>query len=81
LPEHADRLAGILYSYLETAGTRPTPSPCTPKPTEPRACSMTGPAEATALTNLGLVCWRLGRHPEAIDHLERALSLFRKDVT
>jgi hypothetical protein len=78
LPEHADRLAGILYSYLDNGGH---PADAFTVPTEPRACSVTGPAKATALANLGVVCWQMGRHPEAINHLERALSLFRKDVT
>ncbi len=35
-------------------------------------------AEATALTDLGVVCWQLGRRPEAIEHFERALSLARE---
>lgn len=77
-PEHAVRLAGILYSYLDNGGH---PADAVTVHTEAQhAARLLGDttAEASALTNLGVVCWQLGRHPKAIDHLERALSLFRK---
>ena len=33
--------------------------------------------DPACLTNLGIVCWRLGKHAEAITHLRRALDLLR----
>ncbi|MFI6318868.1 BTAD domain-containing putative transcriptional regulator [Nonomuraea sp. NPDC050556] len=35
-------------------------------------------AEATAATNLSVVCERLGRSGEAVDHARRAIELFRR---
>jgi tetratricopeptide (TPR) repeat protein len=77
-PEHAVRLAGILYSYLDNGGH---PADAFTVHTEAQHAARLlgdGVAEATALTNLGVVCWQLGRHPEAIGHLEHALALFRE---
>jgi tetratricopeptide (TPR) repeat protein len=76
-PEHAIRLASTLYSYLDNGGH---PADAFTVHTEAQYAARLlgdGAAEATALTNLGVVCWQLGRHPEAIEHLERALSLAR----
>jgi tetratricopeptide (TPR) repeat protein len=77
-PQHAVRLAGTLYSYLDNGGH---PAAALAVHTEAQHAARLlgdGAAEGTALTNLGVVCWQLGRHPEAIGHLERALSLFRE---
>ena len=77
-PEHAVRLAGVLYSYLDNGGH---PADAFAVHTEAQHAARLlgdGIAEATALTNLGVVCWQLGRHPEAIGHLSRALALFRQ---
>jgi tetratricopeptide (TPR) repeat protein len=76
-PEHAVRLAGVLYSYLDNGGH---PADAVTVHTEAQhAAGLLGDrtAEATALINLGVVCWQLGRHRQAVDHLERALSLAR----
>jgi tetratricopeptide (TPR) repeat protein len=76
-PEHAVRLAGTLYSYLDNGGH---PADAFTVHTEAQNAARLlgdGVAEATALTNLGVVCWQLGRYPEAIEHLSRALSLVR----
>jgi tetratricopeptide (TPR) repeat protein len=76
-PEHATRLASTLYSYLDNGGH---PADAFTVHTEAQYAARLlgdGAAEATALTNLGVVCWQLGRHPEAIEHLERALKLAR----
>jgi tetratricopeptide (TPR) repeat protein len=76
-PEHAVRLAGILYSYLDNGGY-PTDAIAVHSEAQYSARLLGDrTAEATALTNLGVVCWQLGRHPEAVDHLEHALALFR----
>jgi tetratricopeptide (TPR) repeat protein len=77
-PEHTVRLAAILYSYLDNGGY---PADAFAVHTEAQQVARLigdSGAEATALTNLGVVCWQLGRHREAVDHLERALSLFRR---
>ncbi|MGX6600985.1 tetratricopeptide repeat protein [Micromonosporaceae bacterium Da 78-11] len=77
-PEHAVRLAGLLYTYLDNGGH---PADAFTVHTEAQHAARLigdGVAEATALTNLGVVCWQLGRHPEAIGHLQRALALFRE---
>ncbi|GIJ38761.1 ATP-binding protein [Micromonospora andamanensis] len=76
-PQHAVWLAGTLYVYLDNGGY---PADAITVHTEAeRAARLLGDtvAEATALTNLGVVCWQLGRYPEGIGHLERALPLFR----
>jgi tetratricopeptide (TPR) repeat protein len=77
-PHHAVWLAGILYTYLDNGGH---PSDALTVHTEAQHAARLlgdGIAEATALTNLGVVCWQLGRHPEAIGHLSRALALFQE---
>ncbi|BCJ49746.1 hypothetical protein Asp14428_12210 [Actinoplanes sp. NBRC 14428] len=75
---HAVRLAGILYAYLDNGGH---PADAFTVHTEAQHAARLlgdGLAEATALAHLGVVCWQLGRHPEAIGHLSRALALFRE---
>jgi tetratricopeptide (TPR) repeat protein len=77
-PEHAVWLAGTLYTYLDNGGH---PADAFTVHTDAHYAARLlgdGVAEATALTNLGVVCWQLGRHPEAIEHFERALSLSRQ---
>jgi tetratricopeptide (TPR) repeat protein len=77
-PEHAVWLAGTLYSYLDNGGH---PADAVTVHTEARHAARLlgdGIAEATALTNLGVVCWQLGRQPEAIAHLSDALALARR---
>ncbi|SNY25254.1 tetratricopeptide repeat protein [Paractinoplanes atraurantiacus] len=77
-PQHAVWLAGLLYSYLDNGGH---PADAFAVHTEAQHAARLlgdGIAEATALTNLGVVCWQLGRHPEAVGHLSRALALFQQ---
>jgi tetratricopeptide (TPR) repeat protein len=77
-PQHAVWLAGILYSYLDNGGH---PADAFAVHTEAQHAARLlgdGIAEATALSNLGVVCWQLGRHPEAIGHLSRALAVFQE---
>ena len=77
-PQHAVWLAGTLYAYLDNGGH---PADAFTVHTEAQHAARLlgdGIAEATALTNLGVVCWQLGRHPEAIGHLSRALALFQQ---
>ncbi len=76
-PAHATRLAGALYRYLETGGYYP--DAITVHTAARSAAHRTGDraAEATALTNLGIVDWRQGRYRQAACHHRRALEVSR----
>jgi DNA-binding SARP family transcriptional activator/Tfp pilus assembly protein PilF len=77
-PAHATRLAGTVYRYLETGGhygdaiTIHSAARHTARRTGDRA------AEATALTNLGIIGWRQGRYGQAAGHHRRALRISRE---
>ena len=77
-PAHATGLAGTLYRYLETGGHYP--DAITIHSAARRAARRTGDraAEATALTNLGIVDWRQGRYRQAAGHHRRALKVSRQ---
>jgi tetratricopeptide (TPR) repeat protein len=74
-PGHAIRLAGTLYRYYETgcnytdAITMHSSARDAARRTRDRA------AEATALTNLGIIDWRQGRYGQAVGHHGRALEI------
>ncbi|MBB4694845.1 tetratricopeptide repeat protein [Paractinoplanes abujensis] len=77
-PAHAVRLAATLYTYLDNGGY---PADAIAVHSEARyaAARSDDPAgEANALTNLAVVHWQLGRHPEALEQLTEALTLFRR---
>jgi Helix-turn-helix domain/NB-ARC domain len=75
-PGHATQLAATLFRYLDAGGyyteavTIHTCARLAAEATGDRA------AEATALTSLGVVDWRLARRQQATDHLRQALALF-----
>jgi DNA-binding SARP family transcriptional activator/Tfp pilus assembly protein PilF len=77
-PGHATRLSAILYRYLHTAAYYPEAS--TIHACARRAAHNTGDqaAEADALTGLGVVDWEQGRYPQAAEHLQQALALYRE---
>ena len=77
-PAHATRLAGTLYRYLETGGHYV--DAITIHSTARHSARRTGDraAEATALTNLGIVDWRQGRYRQAAGHHRRALRISRE---
>jgi DNA-binding SARP family transcriptional activator/tetratricopeptide (TPR) repeat protein len=77
-PAHATRLAGTLYRYLETGGHYA--DAITIHSAARHAARRTGDraAEATALTNLGIVDWRQGRYRQAASHHRRALRISRE---
>ncbi|MBV9382094.1 MAG: tetratricopeptide repeat protein [Streptosporangiaceae bacterium] len=77
-PEHATRLAGTLYRYLESGGHYPDAVAI--HGAALRAARGTGDraAEATALTNLGIIDWRQGRYRQAAGHHEQALAVSRE---
>ncbi len=77
-PSHATRLAAVLFRYLDTGGHYPEAlivhaSAC-------RAARDAGDraAEASALTNLGVVDVWQGRYQQAADHLQNALAVCRE---
>ena len=74
-PAHATGLAGTLYRYLETGGHYR--DAITIHSAARQAACRTGDraAEATALTNLGIVDWRQGRYRQAAGHHRRALQV------
>jgi len=77
-PAHATRMAGTLYRYLETGGHYV--DAVTIHSAARRAARRTGDraAEATALTNLGIVDWRQGRYRQAACHHRQALRISRE---
>ena len=77
-PAHATGLAGTVYRYLETGGHYP--DAITIHSAARHAARRAGDraAEATALTNLGIVDWRQGRYREAASHHRRALKVSRE---
>jgi tetratricopeptide (TPR) repeat protein len=77
-PEHAVRLAGTLYTYLDNGGY---PADAFTVHTEAQHAAHVlgdGIAEANALTNLGVAYWQAGRHSEAIERFLRAQTLARR---
>jgi DNA-binding SARP family transcriptional activator/Tfp pilus assembly protein PilF len=77
-PAHTTGLAGTLYRYLETGGHYP--DAIAVHSAALQAARRTGDraAEATALTNLGIVDWRQGRYRQAAGHHRRALRVSRE---
>ena len=71
---HAARLAAIVYRYLETGGHYA--DAVTIHGHARRAAALIGDraAEATALTNLGIISWRQGHYPQAADYHQQALA-------
>jgi tetratricopeptide (TPR) repeat protein len=77
-PRHATRLSAILSRYVETGGhytdavTIHTHARRAARDVGERA------AEGHALNSLGLIDGRMGRYPQAAEHLQAALALFRE---
>ncbi len=77
-PDHAKRLASTLFRYLDSGGYFPEAGVVHDQAR--RAARQAGDrsAEASALSNLGVVDLQQGRHRRAASHLQRALSLSRE---
>jgi tetratricopeptide (TPR) repeat protein/transcriptional regulator with XRE-family HTH domain len=73
-PEHAATLAAILLRYLDTGAHHQDAELLYDRV----VATGTPAAKAHALTSLGIVCWRLGRYQEAVQHQEHALRLARQ---
>jgi DNA-binding SARP family transcriptional activator/Tfp pilus assembly protein PilF len=73
-PGHTTRLAGTLYRYLETGGHYT--DAVTIHSAARRTARLTGDraAEATALTNLGIIDWRQGSYQQAARNHQQALK-------
>jgi DNA-binding SARP family transcriptional activator/Tfp pilus assembly protein PilF len=73
-PGHATRLAAVLFRYLETGGHYG--EAVTIHGHALHAARLLGDraAEATALTNLGIIRWRQGRYQQAAGHHQQALA-------
>jgi tetratricopeptide (TPR) repeat protein len=73
-PEHAAALAAILLRYLDTGAHHQDAELLYARVVATGGAA----ARAHALTSLGIVCWRLGRYQEAVEHQEHALRLARQ---
>jgi len=73
-PDYATRLAATMYRYLETGGHYA--DAVTMHSHARHAARLLGDraAEATALTNLGIISWRQGRYQQAAGYHQQALA-------
>ena len=73
-PGHTTRLAATLYRYLETGGHYA--DAVTIHGHARQAARLLGDraAEATALTNLGIISWRQGRYQQAVGYHRQAMA-------
>ena len=73
-PAHATRLAAILYRYLETGGHYAEAVTMHSHARDAACLLGDRAAEATALTNLGIISWRQGRYEQAARYHQQALT-------
>jgi DNA-binding SARP family transcriptional activator/Tfp pilus assembly protein PilF len=73
-PGYATRLAATLYRYLETGGHYAEAMIMHSHALDAARLLGDRAAEATALTNLGIISWRQGRYLEATGRHEQALA-------
>ena len=71
-PGTVTRLAATLFRYLETGGHYADATTIHGHARDAAVLLGDRAAEATALTNLGIICWRQGRYPQATDYHEQA---------
>jgi len=72
-PGNVTRLAATLFRYLETGGHYADAMTIHGRARDAARLLGDRAAEATALTNLGIICWRQGRYQQAIDQSRRRL--------
>jgi tetratricopeptide (TPR) repeat protein len=77
-PGHAVRLAATLSRYLRPSGHLSEALTIHAHALQAARLIEDQTAEATALTNLGVIDWELGRFQQAVGHHRRALALFRE---
>lgn len=73
-PGHATRLAATMYRYLETGGHYVDAVTIHSHARDAACLIGDRAAEATALTNLGIICWRQGRYQEAAGYHRKAMA-------
>jgi DNA-binding SARP family transcriptional activator/Tfp pilus assembly protein PilF len=71
-PGQVTRLAATLFRYLETGGHYTDAMTIHGHARDAARLLGDRAAEATASTNLGIICWRQGRYPQAIDYHQQA---------
>jgi DNA-binding SARP family transcriptional activator len=71
-PGDVTRLAATVFRYLETGGHYADAMTIHGQARDAARLLGDRAAEATALTNLGIICWRQGRYQLAIDYHEQA---------
>jgi DNA-binding SARP family transcriptional activator/Flp pilus assembly protein TadD len=76
-PGHAIRLAATVWRYLDTGAHYPEAIAVHSHARSAACRAGDRAAEAAALTGLGVVAWRQGRHDQAADQHRQALALFR----
>lgn len=75
LPDYATRLAATLFRYFDFGGHYVDAVSAHSHALHAARSMGDLAAEAEALTNLGGVHWRQGRHRQALDHLDQALPI------
>jgi DNA-binding SARP family transcriptional activator/tetratricopeptide (TPR) repeat protein len=76
-PDHATRLAATLFRYLDGGGYYPEAITIYSQARDAARYSAERTAEAEALTSLGVLATRQGRHSQAAAYLQQGLALFR----
>jgi tetratricopeptide (TPR) repeat protein/transcriptional regulator with XRE-family HTH domain len=77
-PDHATRLSATLFRHLDSGGHYAEAAAVHEAARRAAARSGDHSAEAAALSNLGLVDWRLSRYQAAADHFSQSLALARQ---
>jgi tetratricopeptide (TPR) repeat protein len=75
-PDHAVRLAAVLYSYLDNGGHPAEALAVHANARDAARQSGDRAGEAGALTHLGVGYWQLGHLDTAVEHLQQARALF-----
>jgi DNA-binding SARP family transcriptional activator/Flp pilus assembly protein TadD len=73
-PGYTTRLSATLYRYLETGGHHADAMIIHGHARQAARLIGDRAAEATALTNLGIISWRQGRYQQAVDYHRQALA-------
>jgi tetratricopeptide (TPR) repeat protein len=73
-PGHTTRLAATLYRYLETGGHYADAVTIHGHARDAACLLGDRAAEATALTNLGIISWRQGRYQQAAGYHQKSLA-------
>jgi DNA-binding SARP family transcriptional activator/Tfp pilus assembly protein PilF len=75
---HTTRLAGTLFRYLDSGGYYPEALTIHTQARHAAAQENDPVAEAEALINLAVLHMQQGRQPQAIEHMQQGLTLYRQ---